>query len=193
MTYKSDLGGFGAPFGRGLGGSWALLGHFWACLCRFLADKNPPFCKHWSNMVVKRPLGTIWGRFGEDLERIWGGLGGFGSFWGQILNEIREESVVHIYVYIHIFTYIYIYRYMQVFARVYNTFPSLLYVETPALPRFASRSVTMRGGLLRVLDFAYTLTSIITFMGGASPPWSGVRGDRRHFVPAPFWRVLGPS
>ena len=39
---------------------------------------------------------------------------------------------------------------MQVFARVYSTFPSLLYVETPALPRFASRSVTMRGGLDRV-------------------------------------------
>ena len=35
---------------------------------------------------------------------------------------------------------------MQVFARVYNTFPSLLYVKTPALPRFASRSVTIRGG-----------------------------------------------
>ena len=35
---------------------------------------------------------------------------------------------------------------MQVFARVYGTFRSLLYVETPALPRFASRSVTMRGG-----------------------------------------------
>ena len=81
---------------------------------------------------------------------------------------------------------------MQVFARVYNTFPSLLYVETPALPRFASRSVTMRGGLLRVLDEHYTRTSIITFMGGASPPWSGVRGDRRYFESAPFWRGLGP-
>ena len=79
---------------------------------------------------------------------------------------------------------------MQVFARVYSTFPSLLYVETPALPRFASRSVTMRGGLHRVLDLAYTLTSIITFMGGASPPWSGVRGDRRTFGPRRLGRVL---
>ena len=49
----------------------------------------------------------------------------------------------------------------------------------------------MRGGLDRVLDFAYTGITMITFMGGASPPWSGVRGDRRYFGSCPLGRVLG--
>ena len=52
-------------------------------------------------------------------------------------------------------------------------------------------AVSMRGGLHRVLNPFNTQTTFITFMGGASPPWSGVRGDRRHFDVAPFWRVLG--
>ena len=99
MTSKLHLGGSWALFGTVLGGSWAPLGPFWAPLGNFwaspgcfLADKNPAFCKHWSNMVVKRPLGTIWGRFGEDLGRIWGGLGriwanlgvDFHNKWGRI-------------------------------------------------------------------------------------------------------------
>ena len=70
---------------------------------------------------------------------------------------------------------------MQVFATVYNTFPSLLYVETPALPRFASRSVTMRGGLLRVLDPFNTQTILHHLHGRGFAPLE--RGTRRpsHF------------
>ena len=82
---------------------------------------------------------------------------------------------------------------MQVFARVYNTLPSLLYVRTPTLPRFASRSVTMRGGRNPpCVGFSYTQPIHFPFMGGASPPWSGVRGDRRPFDHPPLGRVLGP-
>ena len=111
-------------------------------------------------------------------------------------------TYVHIHTHTYIHTYIHIYIYLtvppfwenlkQVFARVYNTFPSLLYVRTPALPRFASRSVTMRGGPHpRVLDFVNTQPD--TF-----PPWEGLRplgGGYAEtvdlFGPPPLGRVLG--
>ena len=82
IAQKTDLEGFGPPFGRGLGRRFGLffvaLGHFWIV---FFAE-NRTLIKHWSKMNSKRPFGSIWDRFwkgfgrvGEDLGNSWEDLG----------------------------------------------------------------------------------------------------------------------
>ena len=71
---KSDLGGFWLPFGRGLGGSGASLGHSWALLGCFLGVQKPTSSKHWSRMGSKRPSGSILEPFWEGLGRFWEGF-----------------------------------------------------------------------------------------------------------------------
>ena len=59
---KADMGGSGAPFGRSLGRSEALLGrfgrplgHFGVPLGRFLDILNSTFSQHWSKMKLGSP------------------------------------------------------------------------------------------------------------------------------------------
>ena len=85
---KSDLGGFWLPFGRGLGGSGASLGHSWALLGCFLGVQKPTSSKHWSRMGSKRPSGSILEPFWEGLGRFWGGFGPI-SRW--ILEHLGAE------------------------------------------------------------------------------------------------------
>ena len=78
---KSDLGGFWLPFGRGLGGSGASLGHSWALFGCFLGVQRPTSLKHSSKMGSKKPSGLILGAFGEGFGRV---LGAFGLNFGWI-------------------------------------------------------------------------------------------------------------
>ena len=79
------------------------------------------------------------------LDRFWHHLGGSWEGFERILALFeRDFGRFHIYIYLTVPPFWE--NLKQVFARVYSTFPSLLYVRTPALPRFAPRSVAMRGG-----------------------------------------------
>ena len=53
----------------GLGPFLALLGHVWGV-------RRRAFIQHWPTMGSKRPLGSIWGRFGCVWGGFWEGLGG---------------------------------------------------------------------------------------------------------------------
>ena len=131
MPAKVHLRGSWALFGRGLGRSGPPYGHFWTIVGRCLGLLNRSFCKHWSEMASRRAFGSIVRRFGEGLGRVWMGLG---RIWalkieafvshGRPLSTLRAPCCL--------------------------TFAT----GTPALPRYAPRSVTIRGGLrpLRVLD-----------------------------------------
>ena len=63
------MGASRAPFGKDLGRSGVSFGRSWALLGRFFNVQNRTFVKHWSRMVSTRPLGSILGRFWEDLGR----------------------------------------------------------------------------------------------------------------------------
>ena len=52
-----DLGGFWAPFGKGLGGSGPSFGHVWPLFSRFFGVLNESFFKHGSKMGSERPYG----------------------------------------------------------------------------------------------------------------------------------------
>ena len=83
IALKMDLGRSWAPFGRGLGRSWASSGRSWPPLGRFVDVQNRAFFKHGPKMGSKRPLGSILGRFFMDLGTVWEG---FGEEFGRILS-----------------------------------------------------------------------------------------------------------
>ena len=149
------MGGFWLPFGRGLGGSGASLGHSWALLGCFLGVQKPTSSKHWSKMGSKRPSGSILEPFWEGLGRFWGG---FGPIFGGILEELGAEHGRALK------------RQSTEMGRACSF--KLFYVRTPALSREAPRSVPMRGGPrpTSVLD-DYSPTSLQFSLGRGFAPF----------------------
>ena len=101
IQQKSILGGSGAPFGRGLGWSWASFGCFWPSLGRFLAIQNWASFRHWPKMGSKRASGGIWDPSGDGFGRIWRGFGrvlrGFSSIFGCTRN-VFEGIFLHFWM-----------------------------------------------------------------------------------------------
>ena len=91
IAQKTDLEGFGPPFGRGLGRRFGLffvaLGHFWIV---FFAE-NRTLIKHWSKMNSKRLLD----RFGVNFGRVLGGLGRIWETLGKIWALKIEAFASH--------------------------------------------------------------------------------------------------
>ena len=95
---KMDLGQSWAPFGRGLGQSWASCGRSWGLFGRSWGALGALLGVLEAKMSSKRPsgwnldrFGKVWGRFWEGLGRIWEGfLQGFCIFLSKmaILKKI---------------------------------------------------------------------------------------------------------
>ena len=116
---KLDLGRSWARFGEGLGRCGASFGRSWATLGQFWRVQNRAFFQHGPKMGSKRPSGQIWAGFGEVWERFWEGWEGCST---ALLLHLISCAYCLSFVGIH-------------FAK-----------GTPALPRYAPRSVTIRGG-----------------------------------------------
>ena len=122
LTQKLVLGGSWAPFGRGLGRSWASSGRSWPPLGRFLDVQSRAFFKHGPKMGSKRPFGSIFGGVGESFGRF---LGDFGRVWGDSWGA-SWQLLSHL-------------------LRILCMSPAALHFSTgtPALPRDAPRNVTI--------------------------------------------------
>ena len=116
---KLDLGRSWARFEEGLGRCGASFGRSWATLGRFWRLQNRAFFQHGPKMGSKRPSGQIWAGFGEVWDRFWEGWEGCST---ALLLHLISCAYCLSFVGIH-------------FAK-----------GTPALPRYAPRSVTIRGG-----------------------------------------------
>ena len=97
MVLQSSPGRLGSPPGAHLGDLGSLLGRSWALLGRSWVAFGGPgsefvrglFC---SMMLLsaKSRIGTIWERFGDDLEAIFGGiLVSFGACGDRLAQELR--------------------------------------------------------------------------------------------------------
>ena len=74
-----------------MGRSGASLGRSWALLGRFFGVQNQALLKDSSKMGSKRPSGSIWGRFWEDLGGSWEDLGQIlGGFWEKLGKNLEE-------------------------------------------------------------------------------------------------------
>ena len=117
IVQKSDLGVSWAPFGKGLGRSGASWGHFWAHFDCLLDVPNHIFLKQWSKMGSKRPFGWLLDRF----------LGRFGCVLGEF-GHSKLKLLRHMVISLTLWV---------------SPAASHFATRTPALPRFASRSVTI--------------------------------------------------
>ena len=128
---KIVLEGSRPSFWRGLGGSWAPLGCSWAPFGRLFA---PPCTLLGIAVTSLGPLGCILGPPGSILGSIWRGLGRVGRIWEGFVSIWPPfwSSLGPIWAALGSF--------------VGNRFFFRFSKGTPALPRYASRSVTMRGG-----------------------------------------------
>ena len=133
------LGGVWASLGRLVGALGGFLAVFWAFKFKLCARIAPTWAPRGLLDRFWHHLGGSWEGFERILALFERDFGGFLHKFYMIgrtpLNSTGYLTVPPFWE-----------NLKQVFARVYSTFPSLLYVRTPALPRFASRSVTMRGG-----------------------------------------------
>ena len=118
---KPVLGGSWAPFGRDLERFGAHLGRSWASPGRFGGCWNRILSEPWPKLVSKRRGGWILGGFGRGFGKVWRG---FGRVWGGLG------------------------RFSKLISCACSMSPAAPHfvTGTPALPSFASRSVTIRGG-----------------------------------------------
>ena len=127
-----------AQFGKGLGRSGAFWGRSRAPLGHFRSVQNLSFFKHGSKIDSKRLFGSILARFWEGLgsiwRRIWEDFGAFGQVGGRLGVWLGSKQIWVVLL-------------RTLFGPTFRT-------GTPVSPRYAPRSVTIRGGsveLQRVL------------------------------------------
>ena len=95
MAQNVDLGRSWAPFGRGLGRSWASCGRSWGLFGRSWGALGPLLGVLGVRMSSKTPLGWMLGRFGLVLGWFWASLGGnlkgFGAECWEQLGRARKN------------------------------------------------------------------------------------------------------
>ena len=152
MASKRDLGMSWTRLGRELGQSGASFGHFWPVFGRFFALLNWAFFAHGAKMGSRRPFGVNFGWIfegsGRVLGRFWGGFGWFLEwFWVDFGKDLiyEEDLILNLNSSLHAEVWLT----LCVFSREKPYFcwthfalqRQFVYVRTPALPRFAPRSV----------------------------------------------------
>ena len=144
------------------------LGPSWAYLWQFLALLNACWAL-WGRFGVV--LGALWARFGLHLELTWAHLGCLGPFLGKLGPNLIEN--------------------VDLYFALGKTYTKNLSLGTPALPREAPRSVTMRGGL-HPPACEKAVDQVVPRLGGGAKLLSGgLRVSRRGLGSFSFGGLLG--